>query len=192
MATELGYARSHYNRIENGREPLTDSLKRTIELMEGEVELKRLQEQKSNLTPLRESAAESVRIEGKLRKVPIMSWAQAGEAVEFEEMPEGMRETIQTDCLDTGAIAVTIKGDSMAPDFPEGSVAIIMPHIYACPGKLVVARLKDKGVVFKRLAYDGGEEVELRSSNPKYPPIRIHRDNVLWMHPVYWVGSKVW
>ena len=60
------------------------------------------------------------------RRVPLLTWAQAGTAEAWESLP-AHKGFVGFNLRDSGAIAVQIRGDSMAPQFPHGSYAIVYP-----------------------------------------------------------------
>lgn len=119
------------------------------------------------------------------RKVPILSWAQAGLAHDYEQIPSDWDEAISTDVLDEYAFGVRLRGDSMEPKFSEGDIAILLPGTAATNGEIVVANLKDQGVLCKIMHVQLDKNlVKLSSYNPAYPPMEYHRDEFHWIFPV--------
>jgi SOS-response transcriptional repressor LexA len=71
----------------------------------------------------------------------------------------------------------------MAPQFPEGTIAILYPSWEAKSGDLVIARLTDGTVMFKRLHVDG-DSYTFISLNPLYPPRTVKRSEIEKVLPV--------
>ena len=115
-----------------------------------------------------------------LGKAPVISWIQAGEwheaqdlyhlgdVEEWEDVPPTAGDNV---------FWLRVIGDSMtAPtgtSIPEGSLILVDPAIDPSPGRLVVAKLTETDeVTFKRLVSDGGRNY-LKPLNPAYPAIPI-------------------
>ena len=84
---------------------------------------------------LKKSAASAI----KIRQVPIVSWAQAGELKAYTDLDDSWHEFTTTTCRDEDSFAVTIAGDSMEPKYNSGDIAIVMPNVEprnGCPGGL--------------------------------------------------------
>ncbi len=128
------------------------------------------------------------------RLVPIISKAQAGQLGEWDELPADQHEVIASDCPDPSAFALTIEGDSMQPEYKPGDIAIVMPNYTPTNESLVVARLTNGDVMFKRMVFldTAGENFRLLSYNPLYPPFDVAADQMTLAYPVYSVVRKVW
>ncbi len=116
------------------------------------------------------------------RKVPLISWVQAGEWQDIVDNfhageADEWRET--TAKVGKHAFALRVVGNSMAnpfgsPSIPEGSVVIIDPDAIANSGSIVVARLDDTAeATLKKLVIDGPNKY-LMPLNPDYRPIQIN------------------
>jgi repressor LexA len=71
--------------------------------------------------------------------------------------------------------ALTVRGDSMTGDhILDGDIIAVRSQSTADNGDIVVALVEDEAVV-KRF-YRNGRTAELRSSNPKYMPIKTGAD----------------
>jgi transcriptional regulator with XRE-family HTH domain len=116
------------------------------------------------------------------RVIPRLSWAQAGTTEAWEDVYEH-EGFIGFNVRDAKAIAVEIRGDSMAPQFPQGTIAIVYPTWEAKTGDLVIARLNDGTVMFKRLHVDG-DHCTFISLNPIYPPLTVERSKIEKILPV--------
>lgn len=126
----------------------------------------------------------------KARNIPLISMAQAGELIDYTDEIYDFETITAFDVSDSKAIAVRIKGDSMSPEFPEGVVAVVCPSYEAHTGDYVIARLKEGGVVFKKLERVGSA-YRLISSNPAYEMITADASELAWCYPVDQVIRKV-
>jgi len=116
------------------------------------------------------------------RVIPKLSWAQAGTTEAWEDVYEH-EGFIGFNVRDSKAIAVEIRGDSMAPQFPQGTIAIVYPGWEAKSGDLVIARLNDGTVMFKRLHVDG-DHYTFISLNSIYPPLTVEKSKIEKVLPV--------
>ena len=118
----------------------------------------------------------------KARTIPLLSWAQAGTAEAWEDVYEH-EGFVAFNVKDAKAVAIQIRGDSMEPQYREGTIAIVYPSWEAKSGDLVIARLNDGTVMFKRLHVDG-DHYTFISLNPIYPPLTVERSKVEKLLPV--------
>jgi SOS-response transcriptional repressor LexA len=116
------------------------------------------------------------------RVIPLLSWAQAGTTQAWDDVYEH-EGVVGYNVRDPKAVAVQIRGDSMEPQFPAGTIAIVYPGWEAKHGDLVIARLNDGTVMFKRLHVDG-DKYTFISLNPIYPPRTVNRSEVEKLLPV--------
>lgn len=126
----------------------------------------------------------------RLRYVPVISWTRAGEATSFEEISSDSIKRVATDTKDPSAFGVDIVGDSMEPNYREGETVILVPHVQARNGNLVVANLKVHGPVLK-IFHLNGQIVTLTSFNPAYPKHEYTLRDFHWIYPVDTVVKKV-
>lgn len=113
-------------------------------------------------------------------QIPLISHVQAGlwtESVNAYEHGSG-QEYIPTQ-IATGphAFAVSIRGDSMLPEFRDGDIVIIDPSVPPAPGDLVVASNEQHEATFKKYRPRGMNEygepiVELVPLNEDFPTLR--------------------
>ena len=104
-------------------------------------------------------------------KVPLISWVQAGHASEVVDLlhPGEGFEWIDTTCqIKRHTYALRVRGDSMSPDFPDGSVIIVEPEFDPLPGDYVIAKNGDDEATFKQLIKDGADYY-LKPLNERYP-----------------------
>lgn len=125
------------------------------------------------------------------RRVPIVSWVQAGRFTRYEEMPQDWVEWIDCLCPDPNAFAVRVVGDSMLPKYPPGNLAICMPSFPPKNNRLVVAKIHDESVTFKTVSFRGDQPEQFRfvALNPKYRSMVVRREDLHWIYPVHAVVS---
>lgn len=111
------------------------------------------------------------------KSVPVISWVQAGQWNEvFDNHPVGQGEDQVTSTVKVGphAFALKVRGDSMEPEFPDGSIIIVEPDREARHGSYVVVRLKEEmEATFKQLILDGDRKY-LKPLNPRYPILEVN------------------
>ena len=127
------------------------------------------------------------------RMIPLLSWAQAGMATAFEEIPEDWQEYIPAVVTDKQAFAIQLRGDSMEPKYSDGDVAIVLPNTPSRAGDLVIAKIKEEGFAFKIMNLVGGgpEQIKLTSYNPLYEPRVLPREAFHWIYPVHSVNKLI-
>lgn len=108
----------------------------------------------------------------KSRKVPIISWASAGDWEEAIEYPEDWVEVLSSS---PQLFALRVHGDSMEPEFTEGDIIVIDPDRSAVSGSFVLVRNGEGNVIFEQLKVYG-EKTILRPLNPRYPEIEMTED----------------
>ena len=115
------------------------------------------------------------------RRVPVISWVQAGAFEAPVELYEpGVAESwIPVSCGDVSdhAFALQVVGDSMVSpyggrSYPPGTIIIVDPERSPDPGKRVIAKDSEGAVTFKELVCDAGRYY-LKPLNPQYETIRM-------------------
>jgi repressor LexA len=168
-ARQLKIDRSYLSQVERGRSP-GNALRARFQVIE-----------KSSSVKINGNVATAYG----LRNLPVLSWAQAGQATDFSEIPHDWDEVVPSDLSDERAFGVRLRGDSMEPKFSDGDIAILLPSIAATNGEIVVANLKDEGVLCKIMHVQLDRNViKLSSYNPAYPSLERHRDQFHWIFPV--------
>jgi SOS-response transcriptional repressor LexA len=120
-----------------------------------------------------------------LRNLPVLSWAQAGQAIDPREIPREWDEVVPSDVKDERAFGVRLRGDSMEPKFSESDIAILLPGTPPTHGEIVMAHLRHQGVFCKIMHIQLDKNlVKLSSYNPAYPPTEYRRDDFHWIFPV--------
>lgn len=123
--------------------------------------------------------------------IPVISWAHAGNACSYEELPPHWQEYIPTICKSPDTFALSIEGDSMLPYCREGDVAVVMPHELPRNGCLVVAKLKNDGVVLRRFS-QAKNTIRLTPNNPIYLPTEHNETDFHWIYPVHSTVRREW
>ena len=173
----LNINRSYLSQVERGRPPGRSLRDRFL-----------LMEKSSSIKPHKSSTGRGYGP----RNVPILSWAQAGQATEFEQIPTDWEEVVPSNVLDELAFGVRLRGDSMEPKFSDGDIAILTPGTAATNGDIVVANIKEQGVLCKIMHVQLDKHlVTLSSYNPAYPPMQYHRDDFHWIFPVATVTKQL-
>lgn len=122
-----------------------------------------------------------------MRKVPVLSWVQAGCFTEtrpterFNDADKWVETSLR---IGDNSFALEVKGDSMTnpyglPTIPEGSTVIVDPDAEALHGKVVVARVDGTNeATVKKLVIDGPQKF-LVPLNPRYPNIPINGNCII-------------
>lgn len=100
--------------------------------------------------------------------------------------PEGIK--------DENGFALTVEGDSMEPEFPNGCKICVSPNTQPTPGQYAVViaktRMGNRESCFKQILYtENGKSLTLRSLNPKYKDIVVPKSDIIRILPV--VASEV-
>ncbi len=119
----------------------------------------------------------------KVRKVPLVGWTQAGEAVAFEDVVD-WDNVVSVPTNNPKAIAILVKGDSMMPLIAEGDIVVVSPGDEPANEKYVVAKLRGDGIVCKQFRRLTPARYELRSMNQFYQPLIVEARDVVWIYPV--------
>ena len=113
------------------------------------------------------------------RRIPVISWVTAGlwhEVSDAYEPGDG-DEWIKSDIKGDNVFALRITGDSMEPEFSEGEIITINPHLEAVPGDFIVIKNQSGEATFKQLK-KYGENWVLHPLNPRYEDISINGENM--------------
>jgi len=112
---------------------------------------------------------------GAVRRVPVISWAQAGNWQELcaNFQYGGHEEYVETDSK--GVFALKVRGDSMETEFREGDIIVINPYLKPEHNDYVVIANEEGEATFKRLKKYGKTRV-LHPLNPKYDDMELNKD----------------
>src|SRR5512147_519857 len=78
---------------------------------------------------------------------------------------------IAADCAAAEPFALTVLGDSMAPEFADGDVIVVEPEGLARDGSFVVAQVAGDWMLRELVRAGGGWQ--LRALDPRVPPTAI-------------------
>ena len=180
LARRLEITRSYLSQIENG-EPASAKLQARFRRL---TETPGFAEELSGRAPTHVHGALDNAEIVPIRFVPLVSWAQAGRSVEYDELPTSWQKKVLTDVSDPMAFAVTLAGDSMEPRYQAGDVAFLEPSRPLRQQDLVIARLKDGDVMFK-IFHRTGDVVRFASYNPAYLPFEVPVADIVWAYGVH-------
>lgn len=125
------------------------------------------------------------------RLIPLIGWAHAGEAGNYEELPLDSQKRIPTECQDDQAFAVMLEGDSMKPKFSDGDMLVLMPNKRPYSGCLVVCRFANDGVIFRRMQIVA-DKIRLIPLNHDYSATEHSEDEFSWIYPVWGRWTQIW
>ncbi len=106
--------------------------------------------------------------------IPILSELHAHDFVRFANNLVPSLESHDMEMFETSVevkahtFAMRVSGDSMEPDFIEGSVIVIEPDMTPEANDFVVAQISENEITFKQLVKDGGDWY-LKPLNNRYP-----------------------
>lgn len=192
LANLLGIHRTYLVLIENGKKHPSPRLERSIiEFMD--------KAKTQSINPPTEfgrnlaGGTNAVFAEVPARRIPVVSWASAGLAKDYEDLRNHIDELVETDCKDSNAFAVIIEGDSMETKFYAGDRVVLAPLMEPRNGDPVVARLADGRVLFKYFFRTGpeGSLVRLTSENPNYAAIEVPKGEVEFAYPAWEIKRRI-
>lgn len=199
----LKIGRTYYSRLESGKKKPGRFLEEKFELIELEPAAMIREELNETAARVREEATANHGLRSKpvtydnerqlkVRRVPLIGWAQAGNAVDFDAVVD-WENVVTIEIDDPKAVAIRIRGDSMAPRYLEGDIAVLACSDAPQNEDLVIARLHNEGVVFKKLQIvDAARGVfRLISFNDKYASMDRTADQFAFLYPVDSVIQKL-
>lgn len=199
IAEAAGISESGLVNYKKGRKPKADELFRLADTLgceprflltgEGTRKVHSYEFEESNRESLHEG---EVIYRAGSRQIPVVGWAHAGEALDYEQLPEEWQEWIPTECRDPRAFAVRLEGDSMSPDFQEGDLLVLMPEEAIYNGVLAVIRLASGGVLFRRVEMRGERLVLIPRNSAQYDREEFSREDIAWCFPVWGSWRQVW
>jgi phage repressor protein C with HTH and peptisase S24 domain len=202
-AAILRVTTGYYNKLENGKKFPSKFLLEKFELLENEPMHSVRDLADESITRVREergiaggarSRPSIYNEKGRtfVRRIPLLGWAQAGEAVDFDTVVD-WENVVSVEINDPKAIAVRIRGDSMAPRYVAGDIAVLAVSDPPRNDDLVIAKLKDEGIVFKKYQVVDPKKKIFRfiSFNEQYAPIERTADQLVWIYPVDSIIQKL-
>lgn len=160
FAERTGFEPGYVSHLVTGHRGIGDKVARKIEvafkLPEGAMDL-----------PLQGIALTAV----PLGRVPLALWDLRGRSKAAQSKGSDMEKTVfTTRQVGPRAFALRVRGDGMAPRYPDGCTIIVDPDEPAKNGRRVVAQHpKEEEAVFRVYVEDGGRKY-LRALNPAFGP----------------------
>jgi SOS-response transcriptional repressor LexA len=200
MAARLGVSGNWISLLEGGKKEPGDALMRHVELLERALDSGLFADEIPTKPTLKRQPVRSIEemlgvetLPAKPSKtIQVIGWAHAGEAENYEELPQSWQDQIPTHCRDRKAFAVRLVGDSMEPLYYEGDLLILMPTKEIYNGCLAVVRLANDGVTFRRIELrGGGETIRLVPLNPRYEHQDLKREEISWAYPLFGMFRQV-
>lgn len=186
MAEKMGLSMSYVHQLEAGKRTPSDAVETMVRMLEMQKESGWSNEDSAVVreeeVPYRVNQPKQIRV---------LSWAHAGAAECFEELPSEWQQKISTDCRDPKAFALHLLGDSMAREFLEGDILTLMPSEQIYSNCLAVLKLATDGIVFRRVELRP-DVIRMIPLNERYTVEEIPRDQVLWAYPVYEARRQLW
>ncbi len=193
LARRMGLSPQHFNKIyKNMPTHFNDSKWSSIEPV-----LRPYLDAPGQQSPSAESEVIPV-APGQLRPVPVLSIAQAaGYEPALEPLCDYLRETSDETAMFSDVresyFALRVDGDSMSPDYPHGSIALVAAGEFPQRGDIVAAKLHDGQVVIKEY-HRKDNIISLESINPDGKSFKWHCKEqpgyVQWMWPVIEITLK--
>ena len=111
------------------------------------------------------------------RKIPVISWVQAGQWAEVDVSfgPRDAENWIDTDVQGEHVFALVVKGNSMEPEFIEGDTIIVRPQAKVNNGEFVIVRNHNNEATLKQIKKIGKRRI-LHPLNKKYTDIELSGD----------------
>jgi phage repressor protein C with HTH and peptisase S24 domain len=127
------------------------------------------------------------------RAVPLIGWAQAGQAGYFDDagFPKGhgWEEIAFPDLSDAHAYALEIAGDSMLPVYRDGDRILVSPSANLRRGDRVVVKTLAGEVMAKQLGRLTAQRIELKSLNSAYEDRAFTLGEVVFVHRIIWASQ---
>lgn len=119
-----------------------------------------------------------------VREVSVVSWAHAGTAASYDEMPKHFQGHVATTSRDRKAFALTVEGDSMEPRFFPGDRVILEPSNPPVNGKPVVVKFTDDAIQLRIYTKLPNGKIRLAPYNQLYPIVEHSPKEFSWIWPV--------
>lgn len=196
MAERMGLSMSYISQLEKGKRTPSESVETLVGMIETQLEAgmisggmdaaARKHARENDVCKLNESSASHYQAH-RSRMIPLVSWAHAGEAESYEELPKSWQKQVPTECRDQNAYGLELRGDSMEGTgrcFQEGDILIISPNTEPFNGCLAVVRFANDGILFRRYELNQGR-IRLVPLNHRYETTEHEPGDITWIHPVY-------
>lgn len=186
LANLLGIHRTYLVLIEKGKKIPSPRLQRFIDEF-----IYKAEKEAENKNPITLSrtfpALMTTPPQTSARRVPIVSWAAAGAAKDYQDLANQIDELVETNTRDPNAFSVIIEGDSMEHRFYAGDRVVFAPNLEPRNGDAVLAKLTDGRVLFKWFHRTGpeGQKIRLSSENPNYGPMELSKEDFQFIYPAW-------
>ena len=115
----------------------------------------------------------------KLLHVPLLTLDQAPLWVGHKDQVKTERTLVTDLTISDESFAIQLQDTTMRPNFPEGTVCIIDPHLQPVDLDFVVVRRGgQQAAVFKRYLIDG-EDRYLKAMNSDFPAVEMDKDSLI-------------
>jgi repressor LexA len=112
----------------------------------------------------------------RLADLPLVSSVPAGKVATMFH-PDYVEDYVTVDDVkDTGAFALKVKGNSMAPRIEDGDVVVVSPQAEARTGDICVVRVNEEDTL-KKVKFEGNY-VHLIPLNPEFEPVTVKKKDV--------------
>jgi phage repressor protein C with HTH and peptisase S24 domain len=120
-----------------------------------------------------------------VREVPVISWAHAGTAATYEEMPRHFHGKVATSSRGRRVYGLRVEGDSMIPRYNPGDIVILDADGEPRNGKGVVVKFSNDAVQIRLYHKLSNGKIRLTSTRPEiYPTDDYNPEDFHWIHPV--------
>lgn len=189
LAEKLGYkSRTSINKIEMGERDIPRSMiKKIAEILEvPAIELLDIGD------PVPEPQFYMYKLPRKVFNIPIYESVSAGYGTYADNTISGhmpMYDLTEQEAAET--LLLRVRGDSMYPRIPDGSLIQVHKQDFAESGSVAVVLIDNNEAVVKKFYCDSDKEVvRLESFNPEYPP-RVFKGKYIMRLRVIGVATRV-
>ena len=211
LAERVGVTPGYLSMIENRRVDNPPSMKVLLRLEAAlsvrDASLCRAAQWEKTPGPIREELERSRRGEQAVSQpagasVPLINKVAAGYPTGFTDLgyPAGVGDDVVHVPGYTGlhggndpdALAATVCGDSMLPDYRAGDIVVFSPLADVVDGSDCFARLEpDHESTFKRIFFGPDDTIRLQPLNKAYPARTVERDQVAGLFRAVWRMSRL-
>lgn len=190
LAEELNTTRQSISRYESGERKanqdilfeLADILKVSVGDFFPKVDKRNIVEIYNRLTPPRQTKVydfASRQLEEQESKVVPLVGATAANPQVADYADQINDISINTDVPNSADCALVVRGNSMEPDYMDGSIVFYKRQNSVENGELAIVEIDGDGVTFKKIIFDyDNQQLILRSLNPEYPDREIDGDRI--------------
>lgn len=107
------------------------------------------------------------------KTIPLLAWEDLKKTRNYLSAIQPLSWTSTNAPSSESTYALTVKGDAMAPMFPEGSTIIVDAQLKPKHKDYIVAYLQDRDEVFFRRFLIDGKDLYLKPINPDFKTLHI-------------------